>query len=171
MALYVRHAVLVEKHALIPIGKDAKDGYSIIDLEDVWVEKYKWCDGGTNGGYPCTDVKKERILLHRLILGAKKGEQVDHINHNVRDNRRSNLRICTTAQQSYNKRKRVDNTQLYKGVESLKWNKNPKYRARIRKNGKRVSLGVYETAKEAARAYDKAAKKLFGEFAEVNFGS
>ena len=133
---------------------------TLIDLCDIeLVGKHKWHElkgyvAGVNG-----------IRLHRLIMNAPEGMVVDHINHNPLDNRRRNLRICTQRDNARNVQRSVRNTSGFKGV-----NYETKYRARIRdNNGRKLSLGYYENAIDAAIAYDKAAIAIHGEFAELNF--
>jgi hypothetical protein len=106
----------------------------------------------------------EKILMHRLIMGLKKGDKkvIDHINFNTLDNREKNLRICTTRQNNQH-RKIKPHSSKYKGVHKVcHWN------AHIQFNGKKIHLGTFENEKDAARAYNKAAKKYFGEFAILN---
>lgn len=106
------------------------------------------------------------IRMHREIMEPAEGLQVEHINGDKADNRRENLRVCTRAENARNRRKNVNNTTGFKGV-----------RRHSRQNGPRlwvaqvdlVYLGCYATAEEAARAYDEAALKLHGEFAQLNF--
>lgn len=117
-------------------------------------------------GYVVTYVhKKGNVYLHRLITGASKGKNVDHINHNKLDNRRSNLRICTDEQNQANRIKNMDNTSGYKGVT-----KNRRmWVARISIKGKLKHLGIFKEKIQAAKAYDYKAKELWGEYAHTNF--
>ena len=98
--------------------------------------------------------------MHRVILSAKKGQIVDHINHNGLDNRRVNLRIVDASESARNRR--VKNKYGYVGVGKARdRNGEPKYwiaRITISK-GNRIYLGTYPTAIKAARAYDKAVDK------------
>lgn len=104
------------------------------------------------------------IYMHQLILG--KSGTTDHINGNGLDNRRINLRKCTARQNSLNHGFNKNNTSGYKGVG---WHKQvSKWRAYIEVNKKHISLGLFENKKEAALAYNTAAKKHFGEFAKIN---
>lgn len=107
-----------------------------------------------------------KIILHRLILDAPKGMQVDHINGNRLDNRRENLRICTQAENCKNRKESKNNTSGYKGVSICSQTK--KYKAVIQLNRKKIFLGRFKTAKEAAIAYNEAAVKYHGEFANLN---
>lgn len=111
------------------------------------------------------------IYMHREILGLSYGDprRGDHKNGDSLDNRRENLRVCTVSQNGANQRKQVRRAGQFKGV-SFRSNKN-KYRAYIKHGGRAKQLGSFSTAEEAARAYDTAARLLFGEFARLNFPS
>ena len=103
-------------------------------------------------------------FLHRFIMGDEKGYLVDHINGNTLDCRRNgNLRRTDPLGNSQNAKIRADNTTGYKGVQW--YPRYEKYVARIRSQGKRVCLGYFSSAKEAADAYHKAALEFHGEFA------
>ena len=111
--------------------------------------------------------RKVKLYIHRLIMDAPKGMDVDHINGNPLDNRKSNLRICTHTENNRNRGANKNNTSGYKGAY---WHKqNKKWRAQIVRNNKAIHIGLYESKEEAARAYDKKAKELHGEFAYLNF--
>ena len=113
---------------------------------------------GTNG--------KKRIYMHRQIMNTPPGMWTDHIDSNGLNNRRSNLRLCTHAENQQNARPRKGASSRYKGVS---WHKVwKKWHARIRHNGKIISLGYFTSEIEAALAYNEAAIELFGEFAWLN---
>ncbi len=112
---------------------------------------------------------KSRILfLHRVITGAPHGMQVDHINGNGLDCRRSNLRVCTVRANHQNIRKTVVSTSSqYKGVS---WDKcRSKWLAKVKAGGRYFNVGRFDDEEDAARAYDTKARDLFGEFARLNF--
>ena len=73
------------------------------------VKDRKWyLKRGNSGDYVVTGCKRKYISLSRLITDAKKGEEVDHADHNLLNNRRSNLRVCTKSQNQFNSRIRPD---------------------------------------------------------------
>jgi hypothetical protein len=117
------------------------------------------------GFYARTSVDGKHKFLHRLIMGAPKGVEVDHINGEGRDNRRSNLRLCTHAENGRNSVSRTGKSQ-YKGVYFD--SRRGRWIARIRKDRKYHWLGSFHNEEDAARAYNLAAPKLHGEFARPN---
>jgi hypothetical protein len=109
-------------------------------------------------------------LLHRAILQPKREEVIDHKNGNPLDNRLKNLRVCTILENTRNMKKWAPKTKFqYKGVNLRKDGMLKPWVARIRHGGKKISLGCYYCEYGAAKAYDRAAKELFGEFANLNF--
>ncbi len=110
------------------------------------------------------DGKDKTVLIHRIIMGAKKGEIVDHINGDTLDNRKCNLRLCTNAENCRNKKIHFDNTSGYKGIRKHE----NRWQAKITKDYKDYFLGEFKEAKDAALAYNEGAKKMFGEFARLN---
>lgn len=118
-------------------------------------------------------IQRQRIVwMHREVLGLSPDDprEGDHVLHNTLDNRRFvdarvNLRISTRQQNNCNQRVREDSKTGYKGVTKYKHG----YRARIRVHGKEIYVGSSHIASNAARMYDAAAKKHFGEFAHLNF--
>lgn len=110
-----------------------------------------------------------KLLLHRYIMGAEKGQVVDHINHDKTDCRRENLRFVTVQENSINKTKtRRKKQSIYKGVSANSKSALRPWRAMIHLNGSQKFLGTFKTEIEASQAYDRAALKYFGEFACLN---
>lgn len=146
---------------------------AIVDFCDFdKISKFKWkaIKGNKNSHYVTSGfwdkkAKKQRLLtMGRVVLDAGPYQYVDHINGNPLDNRRINLRLCSPSQNSCNKKLRSDSVCGYKGVTKYK----TKFMARIGVSGKRKTIGYFYSALEAARAYDKAAIVLHGEFARIN---
>jgi AP2 domain/HNH endonuclease len=105
-------------------------------------------------------------FLHHAILGQRKPKtETDHRNGNGLDCRRDNLRTATHKENSRNTRRPRTNTSGYKGAYRYK----KKWAAHISVDGRTLYLGYYATPEEAANAYDNAARKYFGEFANTNF--
>lgn len=156
--------------------KLTKEMFAIVDDCDYhWLSQIKWyAVKGKNKSrdcyYACADLfggrkSKVKVLMHRFILLAPHTMTVDHKSHDTLDNRRENLRHATRAQQNANRLKSYGASK-YKGVhrrwDGLKWV------AQIKKSPLHIHLGSFETEEEAAAAYNKAAKKLFGKFACLN---
>jgi len=95
-------------------------------------------------------------------------EKIDHVNHNGLDNRRSNLRLATIQENQFNRQiQKTTKSSQYKGVS---WEtKQNKWRPSIKFNNQNIHLGSFTSEEDAARAYDKVAKELFGEFCCLNF--
>jgi len=138
----------------------------MVDDEDYErVNKYKWYKAGTG---IITDKYYGSLKLGRYILNINDPEiKVDHKDRNIFNNQKENLRTCNSSQNNINKEKSVYNTSGYKGVTFYKPTK--KWRAQIKFKYKAMHIGYYENLEEAARAYDRAAIKYFGEFAYLNF--
>ena len=161
---------LAEGAKLLPLtqGKVA-----IVDAEDFdRFKKYKWHISKSSRTFYASRNKNRKIChkelyMHRLIINVPPGMFVDHINHNGLDNRRKNLRLCTAQQNARNNRPQRRASSKYKGVS---WRKDGKvFRAQIWHNAKSINLGRFKNEIDAARAYDKKARELFGQFAYLNF--
>jgi len=110
--------------------------------------------------------KHKTVYLHLEILGEKSKAYGDHIDGDPLNNRRSNLRESFLSENLWNRGKSKNNTSGYKGVSFFK--SAGKFKARISRNGRRYFLGHFDNAVDAARAYDRAAVRMHGEFARLN---
>lgn len=139
----------------------------LIDDEDFdWLSQHKW---SYNGRYVSGRVDGVNLKVHRFILNAPDGMEVDHINLNVCDNQRSNLRLVNRSQNMINVGKRSNNKAGYKGVSASTGNYRNPWAACLGYNNKILHLGYFKTPRQAAMAYDMAARDLFGEYAKLNF--
>ena len=153
----------------IPLYDEYSEQHSVkIDDEDIYkINKYKWTlKKNKYTYYVCTYIKGRPLFMHRVITNASKGEICDHINHDGLNNMKSNLRLCTKAENNRNNLKHCKSSSKYKGITYDK--KNKKYRAVIWYNYKFIHLGRYINEIDAARAYNLAAEKYHKEFACLN---
>lgn len=157
-----RHAVVEGDIAKIPLGVNAKDGYAIVDKEFAYLDQYKWSKSHWGYAVSSTPVLK----LHRVVAGANIGEVVDHTNGDPLDNRKCNLRLCSQSENSKNQKLRTNNTTGYKGVYFMA--SANKYTAKVKNNYISYHIGLFDTAKEAAQAYNEKALQLHGKFARLN---
>lgn len=137
------------------------------------LSRYSWCLlKGRHTNYAVARVGGRLVQMHRLLMDAPPGTQVDHRNRNGLDNRIENLRFASNTQNRQNTVARADNGLGLKGVYQVKGRSLAKpFRALIKVDGKVRSLGYFATAQEAAQAYDKEASSVFGEFAVLNGGT
>ena len=130
--------------------------YSVVD--HALVSKYTWRVVKTgNKYYAVTTLKSGKtVYMHRMITGVKRKAKlvVDHVNGCTVDNRRKNLRVVSYKVNAWNTRFVKDNVTTFPGVCMHK--RTGKFQARMYVDGKRVSLGYYDTAKEAGKVYAKA---------------
>lgn len=146
--------------------------YALVDDADLdLIKGHSWCATIPNAAkskvYAQSRIGGTNVYLHRFILNAPKGVQVDHINGNGLDNRRSNLRLASPKENARSVRRHRDSGSPYKGVHRYKARGN--WSASIMVDGQARFIGYFETAEAAARAYDQAARSAFGEFALLNF--
>jgi len=135
-------------------------GRVIVDTEDLEkVRKYKWYL--TDQGY-VSHKSKIKLSMHRYVIGCPLDKEVDHINGNPLDNRKSNLRTCTHKENVANKRMRNDNTS---GVIGVRFHKLWGWQAYIAENGKQKHIGWYKTKEEAMEQRLIKSKEQYGEFA------
>lgn len=162
---------LQEEVEEIPLTQGKAAIVDAVDFE--WLSQWKWCayrDGKTwyaRRSGRSQDGKRITVSMHREILDAHPGVEVDHRNADGLDNRRVNLRLATKAENGRNRLTPINNTSGYKGVY---WHeRHRKWYAQITVEKKRAHLGHFDSAEDAARAYDKVAKEVYGDFANTNF--
>lgn len=142
--------------------------FAIVDEADYdWLKQWKWYCSKT--GYAVRGVwengKRFTKRMHRIIVNTPNAMETDHINGNRLDNRRCNLRICTTAQNQMNRGVQKNNQSGYKGVSYIG---NNKWKAIIKLEGRDYFIGRFSSKIEAAKAYNEAALKYYGEYAGLN---
>ena len=142
---------------------------AIVDARDFrFLNQWKWkAQKGKNTYYAsrCPN-PGTTVLMHRVLLHPPAHLEVDHKNGNGLDNRRCNIRVGTSSQNRCNRSFQSGNASLLKGVS---WNTLlSKWQARIAFRGQQFRLGLFTNKLRAAEAYNKAAKRLHGEFAFLN---
>lgn len=152
----------------------SKGQIAIIDDGDyMLVSRFKWHVMWVKNRYYAASYQRiakgvyRPLLLHRLLMDAGKGQQIDHINGDTLDCTRNNLRFATNSENQRNRIKHADNTSGYKGVDWMP--SRNKWRARICVDRVNIHIGLFHTATEAAVAYDEAALTHHGAFARLNF--
>jgi hypothetical protein len=150
-------------YIIIRNGQNENIAEVTVDTEDVdRIIKYKWTIG--TWGYPSAIINDESIFLHRFILNEYDKNRIpDHINRNILDNRKSNLRIANKSDNAANSKIPKNNTS---GVKGVSWSKQANgWRAYLTKHNHRYELGVFKDKGEAIEARLNAEKEYFGEFA------
>lgn len=143
--------------------------FALVDNSDYdWINQYKWCAVNEHGyWYALGWVNGKSIFMHRLIINTPEGQMTDHKSGDGLDNRRTNLRVCTVSQNGYNQGiQQRPKSSAYKGV--YWYSPRNCWRAIIKVNSKRYYLGNFKTELEAVGAYDLAAFKYHGQFANLN---
>lgn len=164
----------------VPLTNSSR--FAIVDDDHAGrLSRHKWFLAGTGVGYAARHVGRGRkgrrlVFMHYVVGGAPTPDmEWDHINGNGLDNRRENLRLATHQQNLRNKKAykcRVDAAAKHSRFKGVAWRSDTKkWRAQIHVNGRRLSLGNFGSEQEAATAYDRAARKHFGDFARLNFPS
>lgn len=142
---------------VISNGKEFK-----IDLDDIeLLSNHTW--GSNKRGYAQSKVQKNSIeQLHRFIMSCSKkdGKVIDHINGDISDNRKCNLRIVTIQENMFNKKPRKDSKSGFRGIY-FREDKSSKWYADIKVNYKSIHLGTFNTLEEAKQARLNAEKQYF----------
>jgi hypothetical protein len=139
------------------------------DSDYEWLSAYNWNVRKDKHGFYCTangkyvnKLRQPAINMHRLIMNAGKGQQVDHKNGNGLDNQRGNLRFCTPLENARNRRQPKPNSSGYRNIHK-QWNK---YYVRVQvERKKRVLVGSFSSIDDAVIAYNKFVSEKFGDFA------
>jgi len=142
---------------------------AIVDDEDLEILRaFPWQRVKAKKVYFQARINGQLVYLHRLLTNATKGLEVDHINGNTLDNRKSNLRLCTSKENRRNQALRRDNLAGLKGVSMDKRRMVLKFTARIKTDSGTIYLGGYKTPEEAHAAYCEASKKYHGDFGRTS---
>lgn len=133
--------------------------FAIVDSEDFEkINQHNWyCDNNraVRNSKMVSYQRGKKILMHREVMGASDGSQIDHINRNPLDNRKINLRIVTASQ-----------NQMNRVVGGVYWHKRAKkWQVTISKNRKQRHIGYFESKEVAVKARREAERKYFGEYA------
>lgn len=147
--------------------------FALVDDEDYEeLSKFKWYSFKRGNTFYAIRNHPGQRLMHRMILNLNGKLVCDHKDRNGLNNQRSNLRICTQAQNCMNSSSQKNSTSSFLGVCWTKQRQKGKdyfyWRATISVSGKKIHLGSFKNEIEAARVYNEAAKKYFGEFANLN---
>lgn len=164
----VQYVGVLGKYVAVPLGGQRVLLADYIDLPTVLSRDWGvLITKSRDAAYAYSNRQKHTDYLHRLLMGLTKGDrrQVDHINHNGLDNRRANLRVVTASQNCINRRNSRTSEVSYKGVTRI----GRSYKSAIKTpSGVTERLGTYWTSEDAARAYDKAARRIYGHYALLN---
>ena len=160
-AKIIRPIIVDGQVAFVPLTQGL---VATIDASDLHlVEGRNWC--ATRMGnivYGVTKINRASVLLHAAIMGKRPGFQVDHIDGDGLNNRRSNLRFASKAQNQWNRAIPSNNKS---GIKGASWcSTNKKWRAAITVSGKYIGLGYFQSPEEAGEAYKVAALKHHGEY-------
>lgn len=149
--------------------KLTKGYFTVVDDDDYQeLSKYKW-HYSTGYAYRRVTIEKGKSLvlsMHRQIMRAEPGKEVDHINGNPLDNRKANLRVCSKTE---NIRNNVNRKRAKSGFKGAYPCGKSRWYSKICVDCRQIYLGTFDDKESAARAFDVAAKKYFGEFAVLNF--
>ncbi|MDN4061153.1 HNH endonuclease [Massilia sp. YIM B02769] len=134
------------------------------DMVEV-LSRYRW--HADSRGYVVAHTGDQIVRMHRIVMKPGVEQVVDHVNGDKLDNRRSNLRSCTHAENMRNRKMHENNQCGAKGVYMDSRKRRNPYRAQIRVDGVKIGLGSFGTLEDASAAYRAAAKKYHGDFAAI----
>ena len=146
--------------------------FATVDDDDFdYLSQWKWCARKTDGIFYAVRNEsrsvfpRKTLYMHRLVLNSPTDMHTDHVDGNGLNNTRANLRVCQNSENRRNHKRHSNNSTGFIGVTT----RRGRFIAQIFLSGKHISLGSFNSPEEAARAYDIAALKYFGEFASLNF--
>ncbi len=147
---------------------------ALVDDEDYEsISKHKWCASWNRYSKTFYAVRHTRgqeskcVIMHRQILRATKGQEVDHRDHDGLNNQRSNIRLCSRTENMHNLTKHADGSSPFKGVILDK--RSGCWESKMMCRKKRIWLGCFGNPLLAAMVYDAGARKFYGDFAKTNF--
>ncbi len=141
------------------LNEDKSNSFICDNSDWELLKQYKWC---FNDRYVSTIINKKRILIHRLIMQPLENQEVDHIDNNPLNNKKNNLRICSSSENNMNRKKPKNNTSGHKGVYFDK--KAQKWRVYIQINKRTKYIGSYEDIETAIKYREKYEKEIYKEF-------
>lgn len=149
----------------------SKGKWAIVDIDDFYIlqnKSWHYMTVGYAATHRSRKLGKPKIIyMHREIMGNPLNKEIDHINNDKLDNRKINLRLVTHSHNMMNYKRNTLGSSKYKGVCWAK--EENKWKAQIGFDKVNYHIGYFKSEEEAAKAYDKKAKELFGEFAYINF--
>jgi len=159
------------KEQMIALEIPIKGGLVAVDPEDAHLVLRQHCyvknDHSGRVQYVMLTRKGRTLLLHRLIMNAPKGVEVDHIDGSGLNCCKDNMRLCSRSDNAKNRRGNKNKKSC--SLKGVFWAKdNKRWRAKIKSDNKTYHLGYFDDPREAALAYDHAARELHGEFAVTN---
>ncbi|MFN8861982.1 MAG: HNH endonuclease [Gemmatimonadaceae bacterium] len=141
---------------------NTKGCFALADDTDSFLLNWKW--RVHPDGYAETSIGGARVFMHSMLIAVPRGRVVDHRNRDRTDNRRENLRSASASENAANRGRRRNANEPFVGVRQTA---SGRWQARVGERGRH--LGVFDTAEEAARARDEAARGEYGDFATLNF--
>ena len=151
-------------------GKSAEVDDDLVE----YLSGFRWyfiprprANGGESHGYAATTIAGKTTYMHRLILAAIGKFEIDHRDGNGLNNLASNLRRSTRRQNGMNQKKQAGKSSRLKGVTFDRFTGT--WKAQIMQDARNYHLGRFNSEQEAGEAYDREAKRRFGEFAKLNF--
>ena len=150
-----------EEYKLIPLGSEGK----CAKVDNVLFERLSKINWHFDGRYARATIEGSKVRMHSYIKSPEVGQVVDHINRDELDNRLSNLRVCSHKENIRNS-KPLKRTSEFKGVHFNK--RLGRWSSSIICECITYFIGNFDSEVDAAKAYDKKARELFGEFAYLN---